>query len=263
MEQNQTIRSFLVRYLFVFMGVIFAGCFAASATVSLAMSTYFRAVPVDIRATSGWAATVIIAMVIVHSNYLIVRGRPWCAWVMVAILAACLLTVLPTIQYDPHKFIYAEGCFGPCLVCCCSVANVTGKCVLDFWRSATNVSGSSVRPGSRADQANARGLVDGPQAFIERVPCSLFSNLHRRLFLACFAVSASISLASSTYFRGDPERAKYSFLIALVLSLLLALSHFFMIRGRSWGVRAIVVFYLVCLFIVLPTYGYRPYPVPT
>ncbi|WP_339478385.1 hypothetical protein [Pseudomonas sp. RL_5y_Pfl2_73] len=80
-------------------------------------------------------------------------------------------------------------------------------------------------------------------------------------FLACFAVSASISLASSTYFRGDPERAKYSFLIALVLSLLLALSHFFMIRGRSWGVRAIVVFYLVCLFIVLPTYGYRPHPV--
>ncbi len=34
-----------------------------------------------------------------------------------------------------------------------------------------------------------------------------------------------------------------------------------MIRGRSWGVRAIVVFYLVCLFIVLPTYGYRPHPV--
>jgi hypothetical protein len=82
-----------------------------------------------------------------------------------------------------------------------------------------------------------------------------------RFFLACFAVFASISLASSTYFRGDPERAKYSFLIALVLSLLLALSHFFMIRGRSWGVRAIVVFYLVCLFIVLPTYGYRPHPV--
>ncbi|SCW86292.1 hypothetical protein [Pseudomonas sp. NFACC05-1] len=80
-------------------------------------------------------------------------------------------------------------------------------------------------------------------------------------FLACFAVSASISLASSTYFRGDPERAKYSFLIALVLSLLLALSHFFMIRGRSWGVRVIVVFYLGCLFTVLPTYGYEPHPV--
>ncbi|SFG53101.1 hypothetical protein [Pseudomonas sp. NFACC45] len=80
-------------------------------------------------------------------------------------------------------------------------------------------------------------------------------------FLACFAVSASISLVSSTYFRGDPERAKYSFLIALILSLLLALSHFVMIRGRSWGVRAIVVFYLACLFTVLPTYGYKPHPV--
>ncbi|WLH13325.1 hypothetical protein PSH58_02890 [Pseudomonas hefeiensis] len=115
MKQNQTIRSFLARYLIVFMGVIFAGCFAASATVSLAMSTYFRSVPVDVRATTGWATTVVIAMVIVHSNYLIVRGRPWCAWVMVAVFAACLLTVLPTIQYEPHKFIYTEGVFWPLL----------------------------------------------------------------------------------------------------------------------------------------------------
>lgn len=80
-------------------------------------------------------------------------------------------------------------------------------------------------------------------------------------FLACFALSASISLASSTYFRGSPERAKYSFLVALALALLLALSHFVMIRGRSWGVRAIVVFYAVCFLTVLPTYGYQPHPV--
>lgn len=115
MAQDLTIRSFLARYLLTFMGVIFAGCFAASATVSLAASTYFRAVPVDVRATTAWAATVVIGMVIVHSNYLIVRGRPWCAWVMVAVFVACLLTVLPTIQYEPHKFIYAEGLFWPLL----------------------------------------------------------------------------------------------------------------------------------------------------
>ncbi len=79
-------------------------------------------------------------------------------------------------------------------------------------------------------------------------------------FIACFSLSASISLVSSTYFRGDPERAKYSFLLALVLSLLLALSHFVMIRGRSWGAWAIVVFYLVCFFAVLPTYVFKPHP---
>jgi hypothetical protein len=114
-EQDLTIRSFLARYLITFMGVIFAGCFAASATVSLAASTYFRTVPVDVRATTAWAATVVIGMVIVHSNYLIVRGRPWCAWVMVTVFVACLLTVLPTIQYEPHKFIYIEGLFWPLL----------------------------------------------------------------------------------------------------------------------------------------------------
>lgn len=69
----------------------------------------------DVRATAAWVATVVIGMVIVHSNYLIVRGWPWCAWVMVALFAACLLTVLPTIQYEPHKFIYAEGLFWPLL----------------------------------------------------------------------------------------------------------------------------------------------------
>lgn len=114
-EQDLTIRSFLARYFLTFMGVIFAGCFAASVTVSLAASTYFRAVPVDVRATATWVATVVIGMVIMHSNYLIVRGRPWCAWVMVAVFAVCLLTVLPTIQYEPHKFIYAEGLFWPLL----------------------------------------------------------------------------------------------------------------------------------------------------
>ncbi|MCJ8206226.1 hypothetical protein [Pseudomonas sp. RGM2987] len=80
-------------------------------------------------------------------------------------------------------------------------------------------------------------------------------------FLACFSLSASISLISSTYFRGSPERAKYSFLVALVLALLLALSHFLMIRGRPWGVRAIVVFYVASFLAVLPTYTYQPHSV--
>ncbi|WP_460131865.1 hypothetical protein [Pseudomonas sp. S1_E04] len=78
-------------------------------------------------------------------------------------------------------------------------------------------------------------------------------------FLACFSLSAAISLASSTFFRGEPERARYSFVAAVVLGLLLAVSHFVMIRGKTWGVWAIVAFYVVCFLIVLPTYGYRPH----
>jgi len=78
-------------------------------------------------------------------------------------------------------------------------------------------------------------------------------------FLACFSLSAAISLASSTYFRGDPERARYSFLAAVGLGLLLAFSHFVMIRGRTWGSWVIVAFYAVCFLTVLPTYGYRPH----
>ena len=78
-------------------------------------------------------------------------------------------------------------------------------------------------------------------------------------FLACFSLSAAISLASSTFFRSDPERARYSFLAAVFLGLLLAFSHFVMIRGREWGAWAIAAFYVVCFLVVLPTYSYRPH----
>ncbi|SDV06274.1 hypothetical protein SAMN05216202_4066 [Pseudomonas mucidolens] len=78
-------------------------------------------------------------------------------------------------------------------------------------------------------------------------------------FLACFSLSAAISLASSTFFRSDPERARYSFLVAVFLGLLLAFGHFVMIRGRVWGVWAIAAFYVVCFLVVLPTYSYRPH----
>jgi uncharacterized membrane protein (UPF0136 family) len=60
-------------------------------------------------------------------------------------------------------------------------------------------------------------------------------------------------------FRSDPERARYSFLAAVFLGLLLAFSHFVMIRGREWGAWAIAAFYVVCLLVVLPTYSYRPH----
>ena len=78
-------------------------------------------------------------------------------------------------------------------------------------------------------------------------------------FLACFSLSVAISLASSTFFRSDPERARYSFLAAVFLGLLLAFSHFVMIRGREWGAWAIAAFYVVCFLVVLPTYSYRPH----
>ncbi|BBP61769.1 hypothetical protein PHLH4_53590 [Pseudomonas sp. St316] len=34
-----------------------------------------------------------------------------------------------------------------------------------------------------------------------------------------------------------------------------------MIRGRSWGFRVIVAFYVLCFLTVVPTYGYEPHPI--
>ncbi|WP_248804529.1 hypothetical protein [Pseudomonas sp. MWU13-2100] len=96
---------------------------------------------------------------------------------------------------------------------------------------------------------------DSLSAFLARY----FPTFICAFFLACFSLGGAISLVSSSYFRGDPERARYAFLAALVLGLFLAFSHFAMIRGRKWGISIIVGFYLLGFLAVLSTFGYRPH----
>jgi len=99
------------------------------------------------------------------------------------------------------------------------------------------------------------GHQDSLSAFLARY----FPTFICAFFLACFSLGGAISLVSSSYFRGDPERARYAFLAALALGLLLAFSHFVMIRGRKWGIWIIVGFYLLGFLAVLSTFSYRPH----
>ena len=59
------------------------------------------------------SAGALLILLTVHSNFMILRGKPSWAWVMVAIYAACLLFVLPMIQYNPHRVLYSLSLIFP------------------------------------------------------------------------------------------------------------------------------------------------------
>ena len=110
-----SLKPFLLEHFPAFIGVILAGCLGGSAAISLAASTYFADVPMATNASVSWFVVIAAALFVVNSNYLVVRGRAWAVWGMVAFFAACLLVVLPTLHYRPHWFIYSESLFWPLL----------------------------------------------------------------------------------------------------------------------------------------------------
>ncbi|MCP3748614.1 MULTISPECIES: hypothetical protein [Pseudomonas] len=77
-------------------------------------------------------------------------------------------------------------------------------------------------------------------------------------FLSCLAVGCTLSLVWSTYLLSADIR---SFLITTaIVTVIVTGGHIAVVRGRPWGLWVVVAVFLACLFIVLPTYGYRPHP---
>lgn len=77
-------------------------------------------------------------------------------------------------------------------------------------------------------------------------------------FLSCLAVGCTLSLVWSTYLLSADIR---SFLMTTaIVTVIVTGGHIAVVRGRPWGLWVVVGVFLACLFIVLPTYGYRPHP---
>ncbi|WP_017479199.1 hypothetical protein [Pseudomonas sp. PAMC 26793] len=110
-----SLRPFLARYLPVLMAGIYVAFVGGTATVSLAGSTYFRAVPLEVGARVEFGVCMALSMVITLSNFMVLYGRSKWVWALVVYFIVCLLTALPTIQFSPNKFIYAESLFWPLL----------------------------------------------------------------------------------------------------------------------------------------------------
>ena len=107
--------SFLARYFPVFMGTIFMAIFSGSAAVSMAGVTYLRGLDPALKANYSIGAILVLVAVLVFGNVMIARGYPWATRLVAAYLGACLLFVLPMIQYDLNKLVYGSAVLFPLL----------------------------------------------------------------------------------------------------------------------------------------------------
>ncbi|MGK9415806.1 hypothetical protein ACSSUR_06555 [Pseudomonas cedrina] len=106
MGELMTLRDFFKHYFLTFLGGVFAAYFSLALAMALAFVTYFNDVPLAQVGLKIMLAGAVLTLLTVHSNFMILRGKPGWAWVMVGLYAACLLFVLPMIQYGPHRVLY-------------------------------------------------------------------------------------------------------------------------------------------------------------
>lgn len=110
-----SLNSFLARYFPVFMGTILLGCFSASTLLSLAETTYWRALESSVRGGYAGFGTLVLVLVLVLGNFMIARGRAWAVWVVAGYFLVCLAAVLPMFAYRPHQGVYAFAVLLPLL----------------------------------------------------------------------------------------------------------------------------------------------------
>lgn len=113
--EDLNLSRFLARYFPTFMGGIFAALFSLGCAIPLVTVSYFAEASIDQQATWSVLGGAALTLVVVHCNFMMVRGRPLWVWGMVAVLALCLLVVLPTIGSHPHKVIYVLAVMFPLL----------------------------------------------------------------------------------------------------------------------------------------------------
>ena len=115
MNELMTLRDFFRQYFLTFLGGVFAAYFSLALAVALAFVTYFRDVPLAQVGLKIMLVGALLILLTVHSNFMILRGRPSWVWVMVGIYVACLLFVVPMLQYQPHKVLYGLALLFPFL----------------------------------------------------------------------------------------------------------------------------------------------------
>lgn len=115
MNELMTLRDFFRQYFLTFLGGVFAAYFSLALAVALAFVTYFRDVPLAQVGLKIMLVGALLILLTVHSNFMILRGRPSWGWVMVGIYLACLVFVVPMVQYQPHKVLYGLALLFPFL----------------------------------------------------------------------------------------------------------------------------------------------------
>jgi hypothetical protein len=112
-SEELTLKAFFRRYFLAFLGGVFAAYCSLAFAVALSFVTYFQNVPLTDSGLYIFLAGAALTLLVVHSNFMIVRGRPRWVWVVVGVLVGCLLFVLPMIQYTPPRVIYVVALLSP------------------------------------------------------------------------------------------------------------------------------------------------------
>jgi len=115
MSELMTLRDFFRQYFLTFMGGVFAACFSLALAVALAFITYFRDAPLAQVGLKIMSVGALLVLLTVHSNFMILRGRPSWVWVMVGIYVGCLLFVFPMVQYQPQNVLFGLALLFPLL----------------------------------------------------------------------------------------------------------------------------------------------------
>ncbi|MGA8136409.1 MULTISPECIES: hypothetical protein [Pseudomonas] len=111
--EDLSLPRFLAHYFPTFIGGIFAALISVSCGVPLVGDHFFPDSSLGEQATGMFIAVVALALVVVHCNFMIVRGRPQWVRGLVLLFALCFLSVLPTIESHPHRVIYGLAVFAP------------------------------------------------------------------------------------------------------------------------------------------------------
>jgi hypothetical protein len=114
-SEQLTLKAFFRRYFLAFLGGIFAAYFSLAFAVALSFVTYFQNAPLADSGLYIFLAGAALTLLVVHSNFMIMRGRPRWVWMVVGVLVACLLFVLPMIHYTPPRAIYVLALLSPLL----------------------------------------------------------------------------------------------------------------------------------------------------
>lgn len=113
MNYRNSLKDFLAQYFPSFIGAFFLAVLSMSSALSLVESTYFGSY-------SGLARvmlviTIVLSLTLTFGHFMMIRGRRWAVWIIVAFYLVSLMAVLPTYSYRPHIFSYTTGILFPLL----------------------------------------------------------------------------------------------------------------------------------------------------
>ncbi|RMP67399.1 hypothetical protein ALQ18_03651 [Pseudomonas marginalis pv. marginalis] len=107
MNELPGIRSFLSMYFPVFIGAILSSVFTLATALPLFFDSYFQHLPLADSAKYSFFGGLALTLVVVQCNFMIARGYPNWVRPLVALLALCVMGVVPTVTQGASPLVYA------------------------------------------------------------------------------------------------------------------------------------------------------------